>query len=513
MVDLGTTNVLVADDEPSTRAMVARHLRSIGYKVIEAVDGDEAISLALEHLPDVVVLDVRMPGMSVWEVWRRIRETVSLAHTGVVMLTGIGESLNEITSPLYGADAHLDKPFEFSVLDATIAETLERRRDHVGRPDGADVEIVQTMTEADEEEDEPSPETPKGARRSGKNGGKRRPGAMSQREFADDEADDLDDSGLDDQDEYGMSDDEDEDYAEPESEAPRKHSNAKASKAARGAVREKTARKPSKNSRMGATAPDSEDASDDGDRAELEATRVSAKKPKQAPKAKSEKPAPAPKGAKAPKTPKPEKPAPAPKGAKAPKASKTIEKALKSGRSDAGPKPTKTKTPKSASQPAKPTKHAAPAAPGKRGKPTKAPKAAKTPVRNKPAMADSARKRAQAAKGAKRTAPSAVGAAKVAGTATRAGLPASGAPKKKSSQQRNANPKAGSGGSKVATTSTNKLSKANPPIQEAAKRLAKKPAKPSVNRKVAASRAKSTAAKETPRRSAGSKKLSKKAKR
>ena len=108
MVDLGTTRILVADDEPSTRAMVAGHLRSIGYKVVEATDGDEAFSLALEHLPDLIVLDVMMPGMSGWEVCRRIRETVSLAHTGVVMLTGIGESLNEITSPLYGADAYLD---------------------------------------------------------------------------------------------------------------------------------------------------------------------------------------------------------------------------------------------------------------------------------------------------------------------------------------------------------------------------------------------------------------------
>ncbi len=167
MVDLGTTKVLVADDEPSTRAMVARHLRSIGYKVIEAVDGDEALELALEHLPDIVVLDVMMPGMSGWEVSRRIRETVSLAHTGVVMLTGIGASLNEITSPLYGADAYLDKspearmdmapdahlakPFEFAVLDRTIAETLVKRRDHVGRLDEADVEIVQTMREMDDD--------------------------------------------------------------------------------------------------------------------------------------------------------------------------------------------------------------------------------------------------------------------------------------------------------------------------------------------------------------------------
>jgi DNA-binding response OmpR family regulator len=130
--------VLVADDEPSTLALLGRHLRSKGYSVFEATDGDEAWELAHEHLPHLVVLDVMMPGMSGWEVCRKIREAVSLAHTGVIMLTGIGETLNEMTSPLYGADAHLDKPFEFSELDKRIAETLERRRaGALGRADGA----------------------------------------------------------------------------------------------------------------------------------------------------------------------------------------------------------------------------------------------------------------------------------------------------------------------------------------------------------------------------------------
>src|SRR5690349_17866044 len=131
--------VLVADDEPSTLALVASHVRSKGYKVLEASDGDQAWQLAHEHLPDLVILDVMMPGMSGWEVCRKIREAVSLAHTGVVMLTGIGENLNEMTSPLYGADTYIDKPFEFTELDAKIRETLEHRQQGaMGRPD-ADV--------------------------------------------------------------------------------------------------------------------------------------------------------------------------------------------------------------------------------------------------------------------------------------------------------------------------------------------------------------------------------------
>jgi len=139
MADDGKIVVLVADDEPSTLALLSRHLRGKNYTVLEASDGDQAWELAHQHLPDLVLLDVMMPGMSGWEVCRKIREAVSLAHTGVIMLTGIGERLNEMTSPLYGADAHIDKPFEFSHLDAKIEETLARRRaGAMGRPDRAE---------------------------------------------------------------------------------------------------------------------------------------------------------------------------------------------------------------------------------------------------------------------------------------------------------------------------------------------------------------------------------------
>jgi DNA-binding response OmpR family regulator len=132
--------VLVADDEPTMLELVARHLRSIQHprmEVIEASDGAEAWRLARERLPDLVVLDVMMPGMSGWEVCRKIRQDAALAHTGVLMLTGIGVSLNETTSPLFGADDYIDKPFDFESLDEKIFSVLRHRavqRDAVPRP-------------------------------------------------------------------------------------------------------------------------------------------------------------------------------------------------------------------------------------------------------------------------------------------------------------------------------------------------------------------------------------------
>ncbi|MCL2779389.1 MAG: response regulator [Polyangiaceae bacterium] len=122
--------VLVADDEPSMLELVARHLRTLSdptLDVIQASDGEEAWRLARERRPDLVVLDVMMPGMSGWEVCRKIRQDNDLSHTGVLMLTGIGENLNQMTSPLYGADAYIDKPFEFEDFDDRIRQTLRGR--------------------------------------------------------------------------------------------------------------------------------------------------------------------------------------------------------------------------------------------------------------------------------------------------------------------------------------------------------------------------------------------------
>jgi DNA-binding response OmpR family regulator len=141
MIPSSTTPlILVADDEPTMLELVTRHLKSMEnprVDVIEASDGEQAWRMAQEHLPDLVVLDVMMPGMSGWEVCRKIREEVALAHTGVVMLTGIGENLNQMTSPLYGADAYVDKPFEFGELDEKVKGALEARasqRGGISRP-------------------------------------------------------------------------------------------------------------------------------------------------------------------------------------------------------------------------------------------------------------------------------------------------------------------------------------------------------------------------------------------
>ncbi len=126
MADL--PKILVADDDVELLAILSQHLRKTKCTLIEARDGEEALAMARKHQPDLMILDVMMPGLSGWEVAKRVRDDSALANTGIIMLTAIGEALNALTSPLYGADDKLDKPFEFADLDARIKKVLAARK-------------------------------------------------------------------------------------------------------------------------------------------------------------------------------------------------------------------------------------------------------------------------------------------------------------------------------------------------------------------------------------------------
>ena len=116
--------ILVVDDDPEIVTMLSTRLAKRGYTVSTASDGHKAIELTKKELPDVVLLDVMMPGKSGWEVARAIKQDPATHAVKIVMVSAIGEKTNEITAPIYGADAHVDKPFEFEHLERVIAQLL-----------------------------------------------------------------------------------------------------------------------------------------------------------------------------------------------------------------------------------------------------------------------------------------------------------------------------------------------------------------------------------------------------
>jgi DNA-binding response OmpR family regulator len=119
--------ILIADDDPEILTMLGIRLSKKGYQVLEAVDGVQTLDLARKHHPDLVLLDVMMPGKNGWEVAKELRADDEFSNVGIVMLTAIGEKVNEMTSPLYGADAYVDKPFDFSDLEKKIKDVLSGR--------------------------------------------------------------------------------------------------------------------------------------------------------------------------------------------------------------------------------------------------------------------------------------------------------------------------------------------------------------------------------------------------
>jgi len=119
-----TKSVLVVDDDPEIVTMLSTRLGKRGYKVTTASDGIRALEMAKEDKPDVVLLDVMMPGKSGWEVARALKQDPETQSVKIIMVSAIGEKTNEITAPIYGADAHVDKPFEFEHLEKVISKLL-----------------------------------------------------------------------------------------------------------------------------------------------------------------------------------------------------------------------------------------------------------------------------------------------------------------------------------------------------------------------------------------------------
>ncbi|HUX70700.1 MAG TPA: response regulator transcription factor [Cellulomonadaceae bacterium] len=116
---------LVVDDEPAFVRVVAAYLARDGFEVDTATDGTEALRLAAAGHPDVVVLDVMMPGVDGVEVCRRLR-TFSDAY--VLMLTARAEEIDVLVGLSVGADDYLTKPFSSRVLVARIRSMLRRPR-------------------------------------------------------------------------------------------------------------------------------------------------------------------------------------------------------------------------------------------------------------------------------------------------------------------------------------------------------------------------------------------------
>jgi DNA-binding response OmpR family regulator len=126
--------ILVVDDEAGIRDLVGSYLRNEGFEVDEAVDGEDALTQFGRHPHDLVVLDLRLPGIGGLDVLREIRRT---SQVFVIVLTARADETDKLVGLELGADDYITKPFSPRELVARVRAVLRRRRD--GGPDDEDV--------------------------------------------------------------------------------------------------------------------------------------------------------------------------------------------------------------------------------------------------------------------------------------------------------------------------------------------------------------------------------------
>ena len=122
-VDEHKARILVVDDEPRYIRAMQANLEARGYEVLAAQNGQTAIELARRQQPDLILLDIRMPGLDGHEVCRRIREFSSVP---VIMLTALSDEVNKVKGLDTGADDYVTKPFSIVELLARVRAALRR---------------------------------------------------------------------------------------------------------------------------------------------------------------------------------------------------------------------------------------------------------------------------------------------------------------------------------------------------------------------------------------------------
>ncbi len=122
------TKILIAEDERDIRDLIAFTLRFAGHEVVAAANGEEAYQLALKEIPDLVMMDVRMPKMTGYEACKLMKAAPTLQHIPVVFLSAKGQE-NEVKQGLaVGATEYLLKPFAPDQLIRKVAELLAKSK-------------------------------------------------------------------------------------------------------------------------------------------------------------------------------------------------------------------------------------------------------------------------------------------------------------------------------------------------------------------------------------------------
>jgi two-component system, cell cycle response regulator DivK len=120
------SRILVAEDDPTLRAMIVEKATSLGYEVVEAANGQEALTKAESSPPDVFLLDIEMPVLDGYSAVKQLRKNGRFNATPIIALTGLADSQEEEKALEAGFDAFVSKPALFSQLKTLLQELLTK---------------------------------------------------------------------------------------------------------------------------------------------------------------------------------------------------------------------------------------------------------------------------------------------------------------------------------------------------------------------------------------------------
>jgi len=126
--------ILIVDDEEDIIELIKYNLKNEGYSILTAQSGEQAIKIAKQSRPDLIVLDLMLPGMDGLEVTRYLRSNEETSDMPIVMLTAKGEESDIITGLELGANDYISKPFSPKVLTARIRAIFRRRKKNTMEP-------------------------------------------------------------------------------------------------------------------------------------------------------------------------------------------------------------------------------------------------------------------------------------------------------------------------------------------------------------------------------------------
>lgn len=125
-MSLAHPKILLIEDEPSQVELIHYNLNAEGYEVLVAVDGEEGLELALEEIPDLILLDWMLPKVSGIEVCRQLRRSKITREIPIIMLTARSEESDKIRGLDIGADDYITKPYSIKELLARVRATMRR---------------------------------------------------------------------------------------------------------------------------------------------------------------------------------------------------------------------------------------------------------------------------------------------------------------------------------------------------------------------------------------------------